>query len=65
MLSNGSRETLRRRITLAFILPLVLFAAAFLASMLVIGRSFIIDSIYDFDPAELSTEFFFRLRSRI
>lgn len=47
MLSNGSRETLRRRITLAFILPLVLFAAAFLASMLVIGRSFIIDSIYD------------------
>lgn len=44
---KGSRETLRRRITLAFILPLIIFAVAFLASILFIGRYIIIDGIYD------------------
>ena len=47
MPSKGSRETLRRRITLAFFFPLIIFAAAFLGTMLIIGKSFIINSIYD------------------
>lgn len=47
MPSKGSRETLRRRITLAFFFPLIIFAAAFLGTMLIIGKSFIINSIYN------------------